>query len=779
MNDAEKNRILIIDDEKLNLKVLNNILSAEYIILTANSGDAALRMADVYLPDIILLDIIMPDISGFDVLALLKSNEKTKKIPVIIITGLTSVENEERALSLEAVDFIHKPFNPSIVKARIRLQIQIVNNTRAFEQYTQNQSDKAAMEEKNKFFARMSHEMRTPLNAVIGLAGLTLEAEELNEGTRENVENICNAGASLLGLVNDILDFSKMESGNFKLVPAEYEFPGMINSVAAQSIMWKDEKPIEFVLNIDENIPYNMTGDELRIKQILNNLLSNAFKYTKSGTVELNIKSETQKDMENILLVMSVKDSGIGIKKDFLGILFNEYAQDDVVSNRNIVGTGLGLPITKMIVDMMGGTIEIESEYGKGSVFTVKLPQKYKTGANGVCDVLGPKVVKELNNFHYHGNKRRKRLSRKALSYARVLVVDDVATNLDVAKGMMKPYDMQIDCVTSGQQAIDAIRKEKVKYNAIFMDHMMPEMDGIEAARIIREEIGTEYAKKIPIIVFTANAIAGNEELFLSKGFQAFVSKPVDIMSLDAVIMRWVRDEELEKTLENRKINVNGEMIPDKRSGKDRRSGKKERRTGYDRRNAAEKIKGIKLSKGLERFSGDWETYVQVVQSFAFNTAPVLETIKEVNNETLPSYAITVHGLKSSCRSISAEDAGNQAEALEHAAKAGDLDFVTANNRAFIETVSELINDIDKVFVRKNDKKEKPKRNKPYREALLELKSACEDYNAAKVDEIIAQIDAFEYTAQTGFADDGLVKWLKENAAQMNFLEIAEGLDSV
>jgi len=769
MNSSKKNKILIIDDEKLNHVVLDNILNHEYTVLMTANGSTALRIVEENMPDIILLDIVMPDIDGFDVLTKLKSNEKTKNIPVIIITGLTSIENEERALALDAVDFIHKPFNPSIVKARIHHQIQIVNHVRAFEQYTQTQSDKSTMEEKSKFFARMSHEMRTPLNAVIGLAELTLEAEELNEGTRENVENICNAGESLLGIVNDILDFSKMESGKLKLVPAEYEFPGMISSVITQSVMWKDEKPIELALNIDENIPYNLTGDELRIKQILNNLLSNAFKYTKSGTVELIVKSEAKGDTDDILLVMSVKDSGIGIKKGFIEFLFHDYAQADVASNKNIVGTGLGLPITKMIADMMGGTIEVESEYGKGSVFTVKLPQKYKSG-----NVLGKKIVKELNNFQYRGKRRKKLLSRICLPYARVLVVDDVSTNLDVAKGMMKPYEMQIDCVTSGQQAIDAIKNENVKYNAIFMDHMMPEMDGIEAARIIREEIGTEYAKKIPIIVFTANAVAGNEEMFLSKGFQGFVSKPVDIMSLDAVIMQWVRDEELEKSFANRQLSVDGKLIHDKRSGKDRRSGAKERRTGCDRRNAANKIKSVKFNKGLERFSGDWETYVQVLQSFSVNTAALIETIREVNSETLPSYAITVHGMKSSCRSICAEDAGNQAEALEHAAKAGDLNFVTANNQAFIETVSKLINEINSVFANKNEKKEKPKKDKPYKEALLELKTACEDYNASKIDEVMSQIDAFEYTA-----DDDLVSWLKENAAQMNFMEIAEKLAGV
>ena len=405
-----------------------------------------------------------------------------------------------------------------------------------------NEAVKAASETKSKFFAQMSHEMRTPLNAVLGLSKLTIEHDELGEKCRENLEKIYNAGAILLCTVNDILDISKIGLGKFQLAPVEYDTPSMINDVVAQSIMRKGEKDINFVLNLEENFPARLCGDDLRIKQILNNLLSNAFKYTEKGTVELNMKSERRD--EAVWLVVSVRDTGVGILPENVDGLFTEYAKMDIKNNNKVEGTGLGLPIAKMMTDLMGGSISVESEYGNGSVFTVKLPQGFVAGG-----IIGPDVVSNLKKFRYSASKRDMNLwlSRFSLPHARVLVVDDVEINLEVAKGILSTYGMQVDCVTSGQQAIDAVRNEKVRYNAIFMDHMMPEKDGIETTRIIREEIGTEYAKSVPIIALTANAIVGNEAMFLNKGFQAFLSKPIEIPRLDAVIKQWVRDRKMEE----------------------------------------------------------------------------------------------------------------------------------------------------------------------------------------------------------------------------------------
>jgi CheY-like chemotaxis protein len=354
-----------------------------------------------------------------------------------------------------------------------------------------------------------------------------------------------------------------------------------------------------------------------------------------------------------------------------------------------------------------------------------------------------------------------------------VLVVDDVMLNLDVAKGMLKPYLMKIDCVSSGQQAVDAIRNEKVKYNAIFMDQMMPIMDGIEAVRIIREDIGTEYARTIPIIAFTANALAGNEEMFLSKGFQAFLTKPIDYDRLNTIIMECIRDEEQEKLYQPQKITIDGETFFDPRTGNDRRSGG-DRRRGFDRRLFEEGIEGMDIRNGLERFNNNREVFLQILRSFAMNTRLLLETVKEVNENNLVDYAINVHGIKSSCRGICAEETGNQAEALEMAAKVENLDYVNAHNAPFIEAVLKLIQNVEAFLARGETKNDKPKKDKPYREALIKLQAACDKYQAEEIDIAMIEIDAFEY-----IADDGLVFWLKENVNKMNYMEIVEKISGL
>ena len=766
----EKNSILIIDDERINLDLLVKILSPEYTVYMTKSGASGIEMANQLLPDLILLDIIMPDMNGHEVLRILKESEKTQQIPVIFITGLESVEDEEKGLALQAADYIHKPFSSLIVNLRVRNQIQIVNQIREIKKYTY---EVAASEERSKFFARMSHEMRTPLNAVIGLSEMTLEGCSLNEEAEENIAKVCNAGTSLLHMVNDILDISKIDAGKFNLNPIEYNFPVMINDTITQSVVFKGEKPVEFILDIDENIPVNLFGDDQRIKQILNNLLSNAFKYTKQGSIALNIKydkeNSARKD-ETVWIDFSVKDTGIGILEENIDTLFCDYMRVDAAFNRKIEGTGLGLSVTKTLVDMMNGNITVESEYGKGSCFTVRLPQKFVSE-----QVIGPDVVKNLKDFNYSAGKHsvKKRITRSFMPYACVLIVDDVYTNLDVAKGMLKPYRMQVDCVTTGQASIDAIRGEKVKYNAIFMDQMMPEMDGIEATRIIREEIGTEYARTIPIIAFTANALTGNEEMFLSKGFNAFITKPLEVNRLDAIIRQWIRDEEQEKLFNEGKTIINGETAFNTNAGFDRRSVDN-RRKGYDRRVFEEKIEGMDIRKGLERFNGDRDTFIQILQSFSTNTRPLLESMKDINKDNLGIYAINVHGIKSSCRGICAEETGMQAEALEKAAKTGNLDYVTANNTLLIANISKLIVNIEAALNKGKEKQEKLKKDKPYAEALKKLSDACKDYKIEDVEKMIKEIDCFEYTG-----DDGLVIWLRENAGQMNYMEIVEKLSGV
>jgi CheY-like chemotaxis protein len=374
------------------------------------------------------------------------------------------------------------------------------------------------------------------MNAVIGLSRLMLDEGNLKGETESNLEKIYSAGSTILSIVNDILDISKIESGKFELYPSRYEITSLINDIITQNVVRIGEKPITFRLHIDENIPGVLLGDDLRVKQIFNNLLSNAFKYTNEGSVDWYLSYERENDA--VWLASNIKDTGIGMKPESVAKLFSEYNQVDIQINRKVEGTGLGLSITKRMAEMMGGTVTAESEYGKGSVFSVRLRQEFVSEKP-----IGKETAENLMNFKYILSKRDSgaKIQRMDLSYAHILVVDDVPTNLDVVRGMLKPYKIKIDCATNGRQAIMMIRSQKPRYDAVFMDHMMPGMDGVEATKNIREKIGTPYAQNVPIIALTANAIVGNEEMFLANGFQDFISKPIDTAKLDAVLRRWVK----------------------------------------------------------------------------------------------------------------------------------------------------------------------------------------------------------------------------------------------
>ena len=393
---------------------------------------------------------------------------------------------------------------------------------------------------KSRFLANMSHEMRTPLTVVVGVTGLMLEEDKLDLNLKENLQKIGAAGDTLLRLVNDVLDISKIEAGKLELVPVTYEVPSLLNEIITFCIMRIADRPITFLLDIKEDLPFSLYGDDLRVKQIINNLLSNAFKYTQKGTVSLGITTERLPD-KDVWMNIIVSDTGIGIHEEDIKRLFTDYYQVESETNRKTTGTGLGLSITKRLAEIMGGEISVESEFEKGTVYRVRIRQKcYSTTA------IGPAVMENIKNFRFNENKNiaRKKLVRADFSFARVLVVDDIQPNLDVAAGLLGKYKMQVDCVLSGEEALELIRGgEKPVYNAIFMDHMMPGgMDGIETAKAIRN-LGTEYARKIPIIALTANAIAGTEDMFYANGFQDFISKPISIMHLDSILRTWIHHD--------------------------------------------------------------------------------------------------------------------------------------------------------------------------------------------------------------------------------------------
>jgi CheY-like chemotaxis protein/anti-sigma regulatory factor (Ser/Thr protein kinase) len=561
---------------------------------------------------------------------------------------------------------------------------------------------------------------------------------------------------TLLSLINDILDISKIESGRFELIPAEYDTPSLINDAVTLNIIRVGSKPITFVLSIDPALPGRLFGDEVRIKQILNNLLSNAFKYTKEGEIGLDISFE--REGESVWITFRVSDTGIGIHREDLEKLFVDYSQLDSKSNRKIEGTGLGLAITKRLVDMMDGAITVESEYGSGSVFTARLRQ----GAAGDTPI-GEDVVENLKRFHYCDKKRERsaRLVRVQIPYANVLVVDDIATNLDVARGMLKPYGMRIDCVTSGAAAIELVRAG-TKYSAIFMDHMMPGMDGIEALRLIREDIGTEYARTVPIIALTANAIVGNEEMFLRMGFQDFLTKPIDIMRMDAAINRWVRDKELEKELAGASADAPA-------GGADGRpAGKPDRRKLRERR-----VEGVDLESGLRRFGDDEDVYYDVLKSYVRNTPPLIDEIRDCREEGLAAYAVVVHGIKGSSRGIGAEMMGLRAESLEFAAKSGDFAFVEASNGIFILEAEKLIGELSAMLQSADGETERPMRTEPDEAALDSLMEACAEFDIDGVDRAMEELESFDYES-----DSELVVWLRDQVSLMGFKGIRERLES-
>jgi signal transduction histidine kinase/CheY-like chemotaxis protein/HPt (histidine-containing phosphotransfer) domain-containing protein len=625
------------------------------------------------------------------------------------------------------------------------------------------QMAESASEAKSHFLANMSHEMRTPLNAIIGFAELELGKEkeealkpEYPAETRENLEKIYSSGVTLLGLINDILDISKIESGKFELVPVNYDMPSLLNDTVVLNIIRIGSKPIVFKLDIDENLPARLLGDEIRIKQIFNNLLSNAFKYTKEGTVVLKIRCK--REDAGVWMTCSVSDTGMGIRKEDIGKLFTDYNQVDARSNRHIEGTGLGLAITKRMVQMMGGNISVESVYGKGTTFTVRFLQGFVSDT-----VIGKAVAENLREFKYimARQDRNQRLIRAAIPYAKVLVVDDVATNLDLARGIMKPYGMTVDCVAGGQAAIDLIRKGEPRYNAIFMDHMMPGMDGIEAVRIIRNEIDSEYARTVPVIALTANAILGNEELFLNNGFQSFLTKPIDIMKLNETINRWVRDKEMEKALGLDRESLLTEGAGDR--GEEAKSDEGDLVITEMMRTV--RVKGLDMGKGLERFGGDGKAYMDSLRSYVVHTPALLAAARTL--EPLGDYAITVHGIKGSSYGISAEALGQWAEKLEHAAKAGDLALVRAENDGFIEAAEEFIAELTGFLDILEEKRCRPRKAVPDPALLEKIRDAAENYDMGELETAMEELEQYSYES-----DAALTPWLREQIDKSEFEEI-------
>jgi len=388
------------------------------------------------------------------------------------------------------------------------------------------QSAIAASKSKAQFLANMSHEIRTPMNTVIGMNEMILR-ENTDAQIEEYAQNIQNASRMMMGLINDILDFSKIEAGKMELVENQYSLAGMLNDVVFGSQVKVKQKNLDFIVEIDRTMPSVLKGDEIRIKQILNNLLSNAIKYTEQGKIVL--KADGVHDENGFTLVLSVKDSGMGIKKEDLQRLFDSFQRLELEKNRYIEGTGLGLNITKQLTDLMNGTITVESEYGKGSCFIVRIPQ----------EIIDTVTIEEQENTPKKSGDKKAAANEKELHIpdAKILVVDDTNMNLALMKALLKRTGAQLDTAAGGEECFAKTKENK--YDLILMDHMMPQPDGVATLHMIREDADNKNLDT-PIVVLTANAIAGMKEQYLEEGFADYLSKPVEVKKLDEILEKFL-----------------------------------------------------------------------------------------------------------------------------------------------------------------------------------------------------------------------------------------------
>ncbi|MDR2163873.1 MAG: response regulator [Clostridiales Family XIII bacterium] len=363
---------------------------------------------------------------------------------------------------------------------------------------------------KSDFLATVSHEIRTPMNAIIGISEMMGDTE-LTDKQREFLAKIQSSSAVLLDLINDILDFSKIEAGKLELIDEYFDFHRLLNSLKSVFDLIMSQKTLGFNCDFEPNLPKVVFGDAKRIRQILTNLLNNAYKYTPSGWIDFKVSMN-----HDGVVRFDIKDTGIGIEEEDLPKLFDEFVQLDLTKNKNVTGTGLGLAITKRLCEMMHGEISVNSVYGEGSIFTIILP--LQTGS----DADLPVEVESAGKFAAPG--------------AKILIVDDVEINLEVAEYMLEPFAVDCDLAYDGQQALDRIVKSS--YDLVLMDHMMPRMDGIEATRRIRKMDGPK--SKIPVVALTANAISGNEKMFIEAGFDGFISKPIDGHALASTLLKFL-----------------------------------------------------------------------------------------------------------------------------------------------------------------------------------------------------------------------------------------------
>ena len=582
---------------------------------------------------------------------------------------------------------------------------------------------------KSTFLTNMSHEIRTPMNAIIGITDIMMQNDDLPDEMAEGLTKIYGSCDLLLGIINDILDFSKIEAGKLDVTPAQYYVASLINDSVHLNTMRINEKPIEFELIADENVPKKLIGDELRIKQVLNNILSNSFKYTTEGRVTMSVSSEPGPDDDTVILIFSIRDTGQGMSKNHLEKLFDEYTRFGDTGKNSAEGTGLGLAITQRLIYLMDGEIHVESALGIGTYVVIRIPQ---TKINN--DVLGAVVAENLRRFYVNYLTRTKvsRIEYEPMPYGSVLIVDDVETNLYVAVGLMKLYALKIETAMSGYEAIAKVKEGNV-YDVIFMDHMMPELNGMETTRELR---AMGYTR--PIVALTANAVAGQADMFLLNGFDEFISKPIDLRHLNAALIKLIRNKQSPETIAAAHLKINNEASES---------------ADHNRKHPDSLL--------MESFIRDAGRAVAVLDEI-INTSDLSEI------DDLRKLTVTVHGIKGALASLGDSELYDTARVLEEACRDNDLHAVRNGLPPFYDKLHMLLNKIEP----KNDDQNTYEDPENIITLLNEIKNMCSDHNRRGALSTINEIVNCSYKTKT------FVNTLKELVLHSEYEEAETVIES-